>query len=180
MADYLPLDTVHRPTDGAPVPAAWGHGIRQNLDALHRPCAFSLAREAADGFDLTVTSDNLTDLAYNRVLRHTGEFFDPADQVATFVAPVDGYYAAYCEMAIALQTITATTSVFVALLRQNDADASHYLMRSAHNVVCPLSTLGGIFRAAAGTKLSFVAYQNSGMDSTCTGTASVVYLGRKL
>jgi hypothetical protein len=181
MPGYISLDSIHEPSNGALVPAAWGHGIRDNFDALHRPYSFILRRQD-EYFTEAFASDSLVDIPFPTVERHTGEFFTQDNStVSTFTVPVDGYYYAACHMDIYNGlAYDADTTAFVALLITDDSDASHYVLRSSSHLPIVSPSFGGLVKMTAGAKYSFVFWQTSGSDAFLTGTASITHLGRLL
>ena len=182
MSRYVDLDTIHEPTANAYVPAAWGHQIRQNFDHMHRPYHFVAMRSEPYPGQPLLTNDANTEIPWDVVERHTGDFYpEGSTNVTTFVAPDDGFYVAHCRLNIestyGAPFPSATSQLYVALMVIDDSNTNNYLLRSSTNLVTLSATLGGLVHLNAGTSFAFIAYQSTGADTYFSGECSIVYVG---
>lgn len=180
MATYINLDSIHTPSDGELVPAAWGHGARENLMALKRPASF-LAFCTGN-----LSANTVAEVAFNLVINHTGEMFTlKNDTVTSFTVPASGYYLASLslfmpELSDIASPLNPDAANWLALMYKDDTDDGHYLLRQSAHPNDTSRTLSGLVRLEAGTTLSFVAYQEADESVGYSGYSSLIYMGRTL
>lgn len=179
MSDYVNLDTIHIPNDGSLVPAAWGHGIRQDFDYFYRPHHF-VGKRTSDAVG-NLASGSVVEIGWNFIIRHSGEFLDPSEPSAsTFTAPVDGFYMVHCALDFlgTVPTLPSPTSqIYVALMVIDDSSTNNFLLRSSTHLETVGVSMGGATYLSAGTNFAFVAYQDTGTEAQTIGDCSITYLG---
>lgn len=185
--EYVDLDAVHQPTNGALVPTSWGHGIANNFDVLWRPPVFvasrsSLPHSGTPAIDelRSIANDEVTDMEWGEIKEHNGDFYNISDtSPSVLVVPKTGFYAVHCKSIFGFDGLSnPTPKAFVAFVYSDDTDdTENYLLRSSADISVEHISLGGICRLTAGWNIRFVAYQNSGDRAHLSGSCSIGYLG---
>jgi hypothetical protein len=187
--DYVDLDEVHEPAEGALVPVAWAHGIRSNFDYLYRP-PYLVAQRTQPGHSniaereevRALPDDTIEEITWDTINDHSGDFFELADGTPSiFSVPLTGMYFLSCKVYMSYDDLTnAEARTWLAAVVSDDDESSsdvNYILRQSGDIGLGHTYLGGMVRLTIGQSLRFSVYQDTGDNAHYGGYCSVVYLG---
>ena len=157
---YTELNGIHNPSTGTSPPAAWGDGVRDNLDALYNPPLGHVYKVAVQ----SVADATDTVLLFDTEYEDTDGLHSTVTNTGRFTAAKAGWYLALINVSWAASTVGRRRIA----LRKNGSATWYQNQDAPATSVTTNQNVVQLFDLAVNDYVDAIGYQNTGgaLDAT--------------